>query len=203
MEKKQIRLVCRSVIYYSQNDESAFFEWIKKIPSIENYYGERDELYLNIKNTNIDEADLEELLALFFRYKIKDMTQLKIFLNDKNKEWFSENPDTFWHELVFGEPRIKLICDNAKFESDENEELFSKLMIRIPCVDEVDDFHTKIHVYAKSKNIPEQDLRDILGMFYQYKIDMAQLQIFLNNENKKWFFEDKDTYWHNLVFGKN
>lgn len=202
MKQKKIRLICRSVRYYSQDDESAFFEWIEKIPSIAKCHGVRDELYLDIKNKKINEGDLEELIGIFYRYKIKNMSQLKIFLNDENKEWFYENRIAFWHKPIFGEPRTKLVCNDGNFKEYENKELFVRMMMRIPCVDEVDDFHPKMDVYVKNKKIPEQDLRDILSMFYHYKINMRQLKIFLNEENEKWFKKDKDTFWYKLVFGK-
>ncbi len=31
MKNKEILLICKRVIYYVQNDEDAFFEWIKKV----------------------------------------------------------------------------------------------------------------------------------------------------------------------------
>lgn len=52
--------------------------------------------------TKIIDDDLRELLALFYRYKIKNMQQLQIFLNNDNKTWFYENKKTFWHKKVFG-----------------------------------------------------------------------------------------------------
>jgi hypothetical protein len=47
--------------------------------------------------------DLRELLALFHRYKIKNMSQLKVFLNETNRPWFYENKKSYWHKKVFGE----------------------------------------------------------------------------------------------------
>lgn len=101
-ETEQIILICKSVWYYSTIDETLFFDWIKKIPSIIKYDGRYDELYLYINDTNINDADLQELLALFYRYKIKNMKQLAIFLTDQNKHWFYEEPKSYWHKKVFG-----------------------------------------------------------------------------------------------------
>ena len=51
--------------------------------------------------------------------------------------------------------------------------------------------------------MPDQDLREILALFYRYKIDMKQLVVFLNNKNKMWFFDPPKGYWHRRVFGSN
>lgn len=95
-------LVCKSVLYYSSHDEDAFFDWLKKISSIVDYVGKHDELYIHIASTIIADDDLRELLALFHRYKIKNMSQLRVFLNETNRSWFYENKKSYWHKKVFG-----------------------------------------------------------------------------------------------------
>ena len=97
---KNIVLMCKSVWFYSTTDEDLFFEWIKRIPSIVKYDGKGDELYLYFTSNTINDDDLRELLALFYRYKI-DMKQLSVFLNEENKEWFFERSQSYWHKKVF------------------------------------------------------------------------------------------------------
>jgi len=46
-------------------------------------------------------------------------------------------------------------------------------------------------------------MRELLALFYRYKIDMKQLQIFLNKNNKQWFQDNTKAYWHRRVFGVN
>lgn len=196
--KKNIKLICRKVSFLSQGDERSFFEWIDNIPSVMKDVGVLDELHLYVRSKNIKDTDLRELVALFCKYEIKDATQLQVFLNAKNKKWFFDSY-SYWHEQIFGEKRIKLICNDATFETDMDKNLFKRFIKKIPSVDELDDFASKLHVYIKSTVIPDEDLKDILALFYQYKIDMRQLKIFLNNQNKDWF-KDKDEYWHNRVF---
>lgn len=204
MNKKKVRLICRSVCYFSQDDENLFFEWLRRIPSMVEMEGWGDELHLFIKSNRIPGNDLRELIAIFYRYEIKDMTQLKVFLNKSNKNWFFDNPHAFWHERVFAEPRIKLICDDATFnEGSESEDWFEKDVARIPSVDELDYFGSKLHVYVKSTNIPDADLESLILLFHRYQVkDMSQLKVFLNEKNKEWFFDDKEAYWHKAVFGK-
>lgn len=98
----EIVLVCKAVRYFAPHDEDAFFEWIKKISSIKKFNGVYDELYLFIDSNNIPDTDLDSLIGLFYRYKIKNMNQLKVFLNEQNKSWFYENKKAYWHKKVFG-----------------------------------------------------------------------------------------------------
>jgi len=101
MRKKNI-LICKAVKYHSLCDEDAFFEWIKKIPSIVRYDGALDELYLYMKGKNISNRDLRELIALFYRYKV-EMSQLQIFMNKRNQKWFHDGKiKGYWHARVFG-----------------------------------------------------------------------------------------------------
>ncbi len=82
---KKIRLICKKVKFYFEKDEESFFEWIKKIKSIDHISAAGDELYLYIKK-EISDDSLRDLIGLFCRYKI-DMKQLQIFLNKNNKKW--------------------------------------------------------------------------------------------------------------------
>jgi hypothetical protein len=78
-------LTCKSVWYYSQKDEDAFFEWIEKIECIESFEGVRDELYLNLIDCELEYEDMQDLIALFYRYKV-NMRQLAPFVNKKNRD---------------------------------------------------------------------------------------------------------------------
>lgn len=94
-------LICKSVRFYSNKDEDAFFEWIKKIDCIDEISAAGKELYLHVCADDIHDYDLRDLLALFYRYKI-DMKQLSRFLTEDNKKWFYDNKKVFWHKKVFG-----------------------------------------------------------------------------------------------------
>lgn|SRR5688572_18152399 len=102
--KNPIILTCTGIRYYSRKDEDAFFEWIKKIDFIEDFSGAGRDLYLQIPTYDLHEYDLRELLALFYRYKI-NMSQLQVFLNENNKQWFQDDKKAYWHRQVFKENR--------------------------------------------------------------------------------------------------
>ena len=58
----------------------------------------------------------------------------------------------------------------------------------------------RLYLYIASGSLHDTDLRDLLGLFYRYKIDMKQLRIFLNDDNKDWFYGNKKAYWHKKIF---
>jgi hypothetical protein len=93
-------LSCKSIWYYSPSDELFFFEWLKRIPSIIKIEGLKDTLYLTVQSTELPDADLREIVALFYRYKV-DMKQLAIFLTDTNKRWFYLKT-AYWFRRTFG-----------------------------------------------------------------------------------------------------
>ncbi len=97
----EVVLICKSVTFYAQKDEIAFFEWLEKIKCIDHIFEISDELHLHIKDKYIADDDLRDLIAIFYRYKI-GMKQLQIFLNEKNKEWFYDYKKAFWHKQIFG-----------------------------------------------------------------------------------------------------
>ena len=97
---KEIILVAKKVVFYALKDEEAFLGWLKSIKAIKQIDYAGVNLHIYIKNKQISDQDLSDLLALFFRYKIK-MDQLKIFLNDQNRSWFFDNPKMYWHKKVF------------------------------------------------------------------------------------------------------
>ena len=86
---EQITLICTPLKFYTDNDEALCFEWIEKIKSINKYHGAGRALYLSVNSNNIPNKDLLDLIGLFDRYKF-DNTQLKVFMNDTNREWFEE-----------------------------------------------------------------------------------------------------------------
>ncbi len=94
------KLECKKVTFYSEGDELSFFKWIDSINCIERYEGVGDTIYLYVKTKKPSDICLRELLALFHRYKI-DMSQLEIFISDKNKVWFYDRKQAYWHKRVF------------------------------------------------------------------------------------------------------
>jgi hypothetical protein len=99
-----IKLICKRVMFYSQNDESVFFEWISKIRVIKKWEGVGDEIHLFLARSNVSNVGLRDLTALFRRYKI-NMHQLQPLVNDKNRQSYMDK-NKYWYKKVFGNPEI-------------------------------------------------------------------------------------------------
>ncbi|RQR33948.1 hypothetical protein DIE04_22680 [Burkholderia sp. Bp8994] len=92
-------LSAKRVWYYSECDESAFFEWLDKLPCVKRYEGELDVLSIYVDQAKVDESALRELLALFRRYAV-EMKQLRVFDRNAFASWFRD-PRAYWHAAVF------------------------------------------------------------------------------------------------------
>ena len=86
---KKTVLTCTPLQFYTNEDETLFFNWIKEIKCIEKFKGVGKALQLYIKSDAISNNDLLNLIGLFDRYKF-NAKQLEVFKNEDNKEWFEK-----------------------------------------------------------------------------------------------------------------
>lgn len=95
-----------------------------------------------------------------------------------------------------------LICKGITFYARKDEDAFFEWIKKIECVENISGAGDELYLHIVSNELHDYDLRDLLGLFYRYKVDMKQLQRFLSEDNKKWFYEGKAKgYWHKRVFG--
>jgi hypothetical protein len=52
----------------------------------------------------------------------------------------------------------------------------------------------ELHIYVDRADLTENDLRELLALFYRYEIDMEQFSVFLDENNKDWFFENREAF---------
>jgi hypothetical protein len=95
-----VELKAQATCFFSQLDETAFFEWLKKLSCVLTFEGKGDTLSIRVLQSRIDEYALRELLALFHRYRI-DMKQLSVFDKRGYAGWF-HSKEAYWYESVFG-----------------------------------------------------------------------------------------------------
>jgi hypothetical protein len=57
-----------------------------------------------------------------------------------------------------------------------------------------------IQVEVDPLALNDDDLRELIGLFDRYGIDMRQLAQFENESNRIWFRDNKFAYWHSKVF---
>jgi len=96
---------------------------------------------------------------------------------------------------------IKLTCKKVTFYFQKDEEAFFEWIKKIKCINFISAIGDELYLHIKKKHISDDDLRSLIGLFYRYKVDMKQLQIFLNKNNQKWFFESPKGFWHKRIFG--
>ena len=94
-----------------------------------------------------------------------------------------------------------LICRGARFYARKDEDAFFEWIEKIDCVEKTSAAGRELYLHICADEIHDQDLDDLIGLFYRYNIDMKQLQRFLTKENKSWFFDNKKSFWHKRVFG--
>jgi hypothetical protein len=99
MPNRSQALVATGVTYYHQNDVTAFFEWLARIPCVERLEGKGRDRFIHLSRAPTDE-DVRELAAIFYRYKI-DARQLAQFGSGTRRAWFRD-PKMYWHRRVFG-----------------------------------------------------------------------------------------------------
>ena len=95
-----------------------------------------------------------------------------------------------------------LICKKVKYYSRKDEDAFFEWIKKIDCIDNFIGSGNELYLYISSHDLHDYDLRDLLALFYRYKIDMKQLRVFLNKDNRDWFYENKKAYWHKKIFEK-
>ena len=98
-----IELKAESVTYYSQNDETAFYDWLGKIRCVTATGGHGNISTITVQLDLVDEESLRDLLALFHRYHI-DKAQLTALDRPEFSSWFHDKRK-YWWAGVFGSDR--------------------------------------------------------------------------------------------------
>lgn len=96
--------------------------------------------------------------------------------------------------------KIKLVCKRVGFCSAFDEDAFFEWLKKISCVSNIEGFGEELYVDIDKSKFTEMDLREMLALFYRYNVDMKQLEVFLSDDNKAWFFDNKEAFWYDKVF---
>jgi hypothetical protein len=94
-----------------------------------------------------------------------------------------------------------LTCKQVHFYSYSDEDVFFEWIKKIKCIKSFEGAGDELYLDLVDRKLNEDDLDDLIGLLYRYKIDMKQLAQFLTPENKSWFFDNKKAYWRRRVFG--
>jgi hypothetical protein len=99
MSGDPIEVRADGVYYLSDLDESFFFEWLDRLKCVARYGGEGTELRIVISSESVDDGDLRNLIALFYRYEV-DLRQLRRFQNTSNEGWLTGR-EKYWFDRMF------------------------------------------------------------------------------------------------------
>ncbi len=98
---------------------------------------------------------------------------------------------------------VTLVCKEVMYYSLIDEDMLFEWLKRIPSIIKIDGRHDELYLHIKSCKISNRDLRALISLFYRYKIDMKQLQIFLNDNNREWLMGNPKGYWYRRMFGES
>ncbi len=97
---------------------------------------------------------------------------------------------------------VILTCKSVWYYSEIDEDLFFAWIKRIPSIIKFKGIGDELHLYIKSNTISNDDLGELIGLFYRYKINMEQLKQFVTDDNKEWFTTE-GSYWFEPIFGSD
>ena len=102
MAKTPHQIVATDILFFHENDERAFVEWIDRMSFVEDSYGEGRSMFLCFNRPPTDD-DIWELIGFCRRYGI-EMGQLSAFLTEENRNWFFD-PSMSWFKEIFAPER--------------------------------------------------------------------------------------------------
>ena len=93
-----------------------------------------------------------------------------------------------------------LKCHRTRFYSHLDEGMFFGALEKISGVKNMECRGPDLFL-AVSSCLSDKALRELLGLFFRYGVDMRQLAIFLTEKNRSWF-RGPEKYWFKKVFSK-
>ena len=91
-----------------------------------------------------------------------------------------------------------LRCHKTTFYSQLDEQMFFDALRKISAVKKIDGVGWDLLLKVQSRP-SDKALRELLGLFFRYRVDMRQLAQFATPKNQKWF-RSSATYWSKRVF---
>ena len=95
---------------------------------------------------------------------------------------------------------VELKAQKVRFFSRIDERIFFDWLKMLPCVSNVEGKGDALFIRVLESKVDECALRDLLALFWRYKIGMKQLAAFDKKEFADWF-HSKGAYWYKSVFG--
>jgi hypothetical protein len=94
----------------------------------------------------------------------------------------------------------KLCCREVRFYSQADEVGFFRALESIKGIREIEGRGEDL-VLTVPARLSQESLRDLLGVFRRYGVDLRQLAVFRTVKNEGWFC-DRGVWWFEAVFGE-
>jgi hypothetical protein len=91
-----------------------------------------------------------------------------------------------------------LKCPKTTFYSQLDEGIFFGALKKISAVKKIEGRGPDLFLSVPSR-LSDKTLRELLGLFFRYKVNMRQLAVFLTKKNRSWF-QQKEAFWFKRVF---
>lgn len=91
-----------------------------------------------------------------------------------------------------------LVCRKTRFYSQIDENAFFTMLKSIKAVRSIEGHGADILVSVSSR-ISDASLRELLGVFFRFRVNMRQLAKFETQKNRAWFRRE-EAYWFRRVF---
>jgi hypothetical protein len=96
--------------------------------------------------------------------------------------------------------KVVLAATGVRYYSEGDEAAFFGWLDKIPCVDHYTGSGETLYITVSCKQMSEVCLRELIALFFRYRVDMKQLSVFSSAANRAWF-KNPEAYWYNGVFG--
>jgi len=95
---------------------------------------------------------------------------------------------------------MKLVIREGWYYSQGDEDAFYGRLNSLPCVKSIRGHPYGIQITLRPPS--EWQLRELLSLLFRYGLDMAPLAALKTERNARWFFQNRQAYWHSKVFGR-
>jgi hypothetical protein len=89
-----------------------------------------------------------------------------------------------------------LTCKRVSFYAPKDEDMFFEWIANLPCIEKFEGAGDELYLDLVDRELDYEDIKDLIALFYRYKINMKQLGRLLNEKNK-----DAFEPWRKKIFG--
>ena len=91
-----------------------------------------------------------------------------------------------------------LICKRVKFYAYHDEDSFFEWLKKITYITGVKGERDTINLFLAEEKINDEDFRSLIALFRRYKINTKQLEILVNDDNRKLYESCKHSFSINV-----